>query len=119
MAPHHRCTPACASTLTQAELLPAPEAKVHGAGCHGGSDDTSALLIKPDTKRNRFLYARDTRRQLGKMKTDRTAAAIKTRATMVNRTTPARVSCWSIERSSRNLHLTGLILNTAEGSAKC
>jgi len=30
VAPHHRCTPACASTLTQAELLPTPEAKVHG-----------------------------------------------------------------------------------------
>jgi hypothetical protein len=51
VAPHHRCPPACASTLTQAELLPTPEAKVHGAGGHGRSADTSAVLIEPTTKR--------------------------------------------------------------------
>jgi hypothetical protein len=35
----------------------------------------------------------DTGRQLGKMKTDRAAAAIETRATRANRTTPAKASC--------------------------
>ena len=42
----------CANIVARAcDLLPTPEAKVHRSRRHGGSADTSAVLIEPTTKR--------------------------------------------------------------------